>query len=55
MVESYYRNQADLCAEQAASTTLPNVIDRCRRSEAAWLAMAERAARHNQIKEAVRA
>jgi hypothetical protein len=54
MVEGYYRDQAHLCAEQAASTTLPNVIYRWPRSEAARLAMTERAARHNQIKAAVR-
>jgi hypothetical protein len=54
-MESYYRDQASMCADRAASTTLPNVIDQCRRSEAAWLAMAERAARHSQIKAAVKA
>jgi hypothetical protein len=54
-MESYYRDQATICAEQAAATTLPNVIERCRRSEAAWLAMAERAARHSRIKAAVKA
>ena len=55
MMESYYRDQALICAEQAASTTLPNVIARYRRSEAAWLAMADRVARHMEIKHAVKA
>lgn len=55
MMESYYREQATLCAEQATATMLPSVADRCRRSEAAWLAMAARAARHEQIKQAVKA
>jgi hypothetical protein len=54
-MESYYRDQANLCAKQAESTTLPNVIDRCRRSEAAWLAMAAQAARHAEFKQAVKA
>jgi hypothetical protein len=54
-MESYYRDQASMCAVQAASTTLPNVIERCRRSEAAWLEMADRAARQAQIKQAVKA
>jgi hypothetical protein len=49
MVESYYRDLATLCAERVESTKLAKVIDRCRRSEAAWLAMAERAARHTQL------
>ena len=53
-MESCYRDQASMCAEQAASATLPNVITRCGRSEAVWLVMAERAARHTQIKQAVR-
>lgn len=55
MMESYYRDQASICAEQAASTTLPNVITRYRRSEAAWLAMADRVARHMEIKRVIKA
>jgi hypothetical protein len=55
MMENYYRDQASICAEQAASTTLPNVIARYRRSEAAWLAMADRVARHTEIKQVVKA
>jgi hypothetical protein len=51
-MESFYRDQASMCAEQAASTALPNVIARCRRSEAAWLVMAERAARNAKSKQA---
>ncbi|EZP48716.1 MULTISPECIES: hypothetical protein [Sphingomonas] len=51
-MESYYRDQATICAEQASATSLPNVIARLRRSEAAWLAMADRAARHTEIKAA---
>ncbi len=44
-MESYYREQAASCAAQAESTTLARVRDRYRRSEAAWLAMADRVAR----------
>ncbi|WP_198354690.1 hypothetical protein [Sphingomonas sp. MA1305] len=49
-MESYYRDQAASCAAQADAATLPNVEARLRRSEAVWTAMADRAARHAEIK-----
>jgi hypothetical protein len=50
-MESYYREQAVLCANEAAASTLPNVKARCSRAEAAWLDMAERTARHTRFKQ----
>jgi hypothetical protein len=44
-MESYYREQASSCAREAAATQLSQVRDRYRRSEEAWLAMADRIAR----------
>lgn len=44
-MESYYREQAASCAREAAATQLSQVRDRYRRSEEAWLAMADRIAR----------
>ena len=44
-MESYYREQAASCAREAAATQLSQVRDRFRRSEEAWLAMADRIAR----------
>lgn len=44
-MESYYREQAASCAREAAATRLDRVRDRFRRSEAAWLEMADRVAR----------
>ena len=44
-MESYYREQAASCAREAAATSLSQVRERFRRSEEAWLAMADRVAR----------
>ena len=49
-MESYYREQAATCAREADAATLNHVRERCRRSEGAWLAMAERAARTAKFK-----
>ena len=51
----FYRNQAELAREAAEAATLSNVRDRCRRSEAAWTQLAERAAQaeRNRIKQAM--
>lgn len=49
-MESYYREQAASCARDADTATLTHVRERCRRSEHAWLAMAERAARTARFK-----
>jgi len=51
-MESYYREQAASCARDADAATLNHVRERCRRSEHAWLAMAERAARTAKFKAA---
>ena len=40
----FYRDQATLAREDAEAATLSNVKDRCRRSEAAWTQLADRAA-----------
>ena len=40
----FYRDRADQAREDAEAATLSNVADRCRRSEAAWTILAERAA-----------
>ncbi|MBN8830661.1 MAG: hypothetical protein J0G94_08555 [Sphingomonadales bacterium] len=44
----YYLVQANENARAAAAAELPNVKERCLRAEAAWRAMAERAARMDQ-------
>jgi hypothetical protein len=54
MLESCYPDQASIGVDQAASTTWPNVIARYRRSEAALLVMANRAARQAKIKQTVK-
>ena len=51
-MESYYREQAATCARDADAATLNHVRERCRRSENAWLQMAERAARTARFKAA---
>jgi len=40
----FYLDRADQAREDAEAATLSNVADRCRRSEAAWTLLAERAA-----------
>ena len=40
----FYLDRADQAREDAEAATLSNVKDRCRRSEAAWTQLAERAA-----------
>lgn len=51
----FYRDQAERAREAAEAATLSNVRDRCRRSEAAWNQLADRAelAERNRIKEAL--
>ena len=39
---NFYRDRAAECARDAAATQLPNVRERFRRSEEAWLSMAAR-------------
>jgi hypothetical protein len=40
----FYLDQAEAAGKQAEAATLSHVRDRCRRSEAAWTQLAERAA-----------
>ena len=40
----FYLDRAEQAREAAEAATLSNVKDRCRRSEAAWTQLAERAA-----------
>ncbi|HEU0311365.1 MAG TPA: hypothetical protein VFR36_09130 [Sphingomicrobium sp.] len=51
----FYRDQAERAREAAEAATLSNVRERCRRSEAAWTQLAERAAQaeRNRIKQAM--
>ena len=40
----FYLDRAEQAREDAEAATLSNVVDRCRRSEAAWNQLAERVA-----------
>jgi hypothetical protein len=46
----FYLARAAEMAIEADKATLDNVRDRCRRSEAAWLSMASRTARSEQMR-----
>ena len=46
----FYLARAAQARADADSATLDNVRDRCRRSEAAWLLLAERAARTEKMR-----
>jgi len=48
----FYLDQAERAREDAEAATLSNVKDRCRRSEAAWTILADRAtlAERNRLK-----
>jgi multimeric flavodoxin WrbA len=50
MAEQTYRVFAERARNEAAEATLDNVRDRALRSEAAWLAMAERAERGERLR-----
>lgn len=50
MIESYYRDQAAICALEAGSSSLPRVRERAARAQEAWLKMADRAAASARIK-----
>ena len=47
-----YRARAEECQAQAAQATLANVRERCLRSAAAWLEMAERGERTDAMRAA---
>lgn len=48
----FYMERAAESARAAQEASLANVIDRCRRAEAAWLAMADRLMRVEETKAA---
>jgi hypothetical protein len=52
----FFRARAAQARDEAEAATLDHVKDRCRRSEAAWTALADRAERSEQLRaaEAVR-
>lgn len=47
----FYTARANDSAREAEDATLDNVRDRCRRSEAAWRAMADRLTRAETMRE----
>jgi hypothetical protein len=47
----FYLARAADSARDAENATLDNVRDRCRRSEAAWLSMADRIARSEAMRD----
>jgi len=51
----YYLARADENARDAENTTLDNVRDRCRRSEAAWRLMADRVVRGEVMRDTIAA
>ena len=48
----FYRSRAEQARADGEAATLDNVRERCRRSEAAWTALADRAARSEAMREA---
>ena len=46
----FYRTRAAQARAEADDATLDHVRERCRRSEVAWTALADRAARSEQLK-----
>lgn len=48
----FYRARVDQARAEAEAATLEHVRERCRRSEAAWLALADRAEKSEQRREA---
>jgi hypothetical protein len=52
--ETYLMRAAE-ARSQADAATLDNVRDRCLRSEAAWIAMADRAGRNEKMRETLAA
>jgi hypothetical protein len=46
----FFLARAEQARSEAESATLDHVRERCRRSEAAWTALAERAERSEQLK-----
>jgi hypothetical protein len=50
----FFRARAAQAHAEAEAATLTHVRERCQRSEAAWQALADRAARSERLKEAER-
>ena len=48
----FYRARVDQARAEAEAATLAHVRERCRRSEAAWLALADRAEKGEQRRDA---
>ena len=48
----FYRARAEQARADGEAATLDNVRERCRRSEAAWTLLADRAERSEQLKAA---
>ena len=48
----FYRARVDQARAEADAATLEHVRERCRRSEAAWTALADRSERSEQRREA---
>ena len=48
----FYLARAEQARAEADAATLDHVRERCRRSEAAWTALADRAERSEQLREA---
>jgi len=48
----FYLARAEQAREEAAAATLEHVRERCRRSEAAWTELADRAQRSERMREA---
>ena len=46
----FYQARADQAREEAEAATLDNVRERCRRSEAAWMLLADRVARSEALR-----
>ncbi|MGE4324276.1 MAG: hypothetical protein AB7E60_14780 [Sphingobium sp.] len=47
----FYLTRADQSAEDARTTDLPHVRERCLRAEAAWRAMADRLLKNETLRE----
>ena len=47
----FYRARADQARAEADAATLTHVRERCLRSEAAWVALADKAARAEEMRE----
>lgn len=51
VTSEFYLARAAECARDAQNTTLDNVRDRFRRSEAVWVSMAERLTRGEEMRD----